>query len=253
MRGNSLHEIIESIADATAAEREILSAWREYQITEKYGLDFGKVCCKWRDKVKSKGGGGTKGQGLVQLLDELSIPKSTAYWWIDRYEVSIGKKKRTLESLMSSESEDWYTPKHVIEKVICTLGQIDLDPCSELDKEIPAKKHFTKDDDGLSKEWLGRVYMNPPYGDAISNWTKKLIKEYDCGNVTEAIALVPARVDTEWFRPFEQAVFVSGRLKFSGCENSAPFPSAVLYLGKRWEVFKSEFKEIGEPWRKDSL
>ena len=31
---------------------------------------------------------------------------------------------------------------------------------------MPAGKHFTAAEDGLSREWHGRVYMNPPYGAA---------------------------------------------------------------------------------------
>jgi hypothetical protein len=155
------------------------------------------------------------------------------------------------DPMFSSDSVEWYTPQHIVEHTINTLGEIDLDPCSNEDKNIPATHHYTKDDDGLSKIWNGRIYMNPPYGDTIGQWTEKLLSEFNKGNVKEAIALLPARVDTAWFRPFTHAIFVSGRLKFSGVDNSAPFPSVLIYLGNNWEKFKTEFKGIGEPWRKD--
>jgi hypothetical protein len=32
------------------AVAEIKAAWQQYRATEKYGLEFGKVCCEWRDK-----------------------------------------------------------------------------------------------------------------------------------------------------------------------------------------------------------
>jgi hypothetical protein len=115
---------------------------------------------------------------------------------------------------------------------------------------VPAVKHFTINDDGLSRPWNGRVYLNPPYS-YIARWTQKLLAEHESGNVHEAIALVPARVDTAWFRPFGRAVFVSGRLKFSNSENSAPFPSALLYLGQRWNNFKEQFADIGHAWVKE--
>lgn len=76
-----------------SAQAEINTAWVAYQKNEKHGLEFGRVCCEWRNAIKSKGGYGTKGKGLVQLLDELSIPKSTAYWWMNRYKASIGTKQ----------------------------------------------------------------------------------------------------------------------------------------------------------------
>lgn len=93
--------------------------------------------------------------------------------------------------------------------------------------------------------------MNPPYGDKIGDWTDKLRTEYRNGSITEAVALVPARVDTAWFQPFDYAIFISGRLKFSGVHNSAPFPSAVLYLGVNKKLFRSTFSDLGEAWKKD--
>jgi hypothetical protein len=148
----------------------------------------------------------------------------------------------------SSESPEWYTPSHVLSAVESVLGIIDLDPCSNPKPyNVPALNHLTADDDGLSKEWTGRVYMNPPYGDGIGKWIAKLREEYDAGRVQEAIALIPARTDTQWFQPlFEYpCCFVSGRLKFSN-SGSAPFPSVLVYLGVSWEKFASTFREIGK-------
>jgi hypothetical protein len=90
--------------------------------------------------------------------------------------------------------------------------------------------------------------MNPPYGTTIGAWVEKLCKEYACGNVTEAIALVPARTDTEWFQLFDDfpVCFVHGRLKFSGSKNSAPFPSAVVYLGHDVARFNAAFRDLGK-------
>src|SRR5271157_572074 len=63
---------------------EIKAAW---QRIEKYNLEFGKVCCEWRDKFKAKGFR-KEGDGVSPILDELGIPKSTAYWWMNQYEIS---------------------------------------------------------------------------------------------------------------------------------------------------------------------
>jgi len=151
-----------------------------------------------------------------------------------------------------SDSDEWYTPPEVISRVQAVLGEIDLDPCSNSADipAVPATLHFTREDDGLSRTWGGRVYMNPPYGHVIDAWAEKLCSEYTAGNVTEAIALVPARVDTDWFNRFRDAVvcFVDGRLKFSGHKNSAPFPSAVVYLGPRIRAFSSAFGDMGRIW-----
>jgi len=76
----------------TITKAEVQQAWTEYRITEKHGVELGRVLWVYRDAHKSKGGFGSEGKGLTQLLEELSIPPSTAYWWINRYEVSVGLK-----------------------------------------------------------------------------------------------------------------------------------------------------------------
>lgn len=149
----------------------------------------------------------------------------------------------------SSASPEWYTPRHVVERVIAALGAIDLDPCSnsKTTPNVPAKHHLTVEDDGLSLPWFGRIYMNPPYGDAIRHWVEKLSSEYEQGRVSEAVALVPARTDTAWFRrlPTRHLCFINGRLTFSEHESPAPFPSAAIYLGSDPDAFIQAFRDIG--------
>lgn len=77
---------------ASMTKAEVQRAWAAYQTTEKHGVELGRVLCVYRDAHKSKGGFGSEGKGLTQLLEELSIPASTAYWWINRYEISVGLK-----------------------------------------------------------------------------------------------------------------------------------------------------------------
>lgn len=160
------------------------------------------------------------------------------------------QKTKNLGVHFTSDSPEWYTPPEIIERAVKLFGAIDLDPCSNSHKNptVPSANRFTKDDDGLSKTWKGKVYMNPPYGREIVEWVEKLAAEHKSGNVTEAVALVPARTDTEWFRMLRvfPRCFVSGRLNFSGHENSAPFPSVVFYLGKRLSAFVKAFGDIGD-------
>lgn len=151
----------------------------------------------------------------------------------------------------SSESMEHYTPRKVIDLVVACMGGIDLDPCSDPCHHVPAGKHFTIEDDGLNQIWAGRVYMNPPYGRKIGQWVEKLAAEYERGNVTEAIALVPARVDTRWWDRLSDYVvcMVIGRLTFIGNDDPAPFPSALFYLGNDVGKFYSNFRELGKVWQ----
>src|SRR5262249_22189636 len=91
--------------------------------------------------------------------------------------------------------------------------------------------------------------MNPPYGDEIAIWVDRLIQAYEGEEIVEAIALLPARTDTKWFQSLTEIedyvlCFVTGRLRFSGAENSAPFPSVVVYMGPDVELFKKYFEGV---------
>lgn len=157
-------------------------------------------------------------------------------------------KAKDLAVHFSSERAEWLTPPELIEAVVDVLGGIDLDPCSDNQRSVPARRHFTAAEDGLSQEWHGRVYMNPPYGSAIESWVAKLQSAFEDGAVSEAIALLPSRTDTAWFcllRSYPRC-FITGRLTFSGCESPAPFPSVVVYLGKQVSKFVRRFSDSGD-------
>ncbi|RQD79845.1 MAG: hypothetical protein D5R96_09440, partial [Methanocalculus sp. MSAO_Arc2] len=170
-------------------------------------------------------------------------------------EITPALEKMKNGALFTSDSPEWYTPDDIISRVIRVFGTIDLDPCSNGrggDANVPARNHYTLEENGLNQEWKGRVYMNPPYGNEIQKWISKLKEEYEAGNVQEAIALVPARTDTKWFNLINKYLRceVSGRLKFKSKtdpdqNDSAPFPSAIFYLGKNETAFSEAFSERG--------
>jgi hypothetical protein len=154
----------------------------------------------------------------------------------------------------SSQSPEHYTPQTIIDATLACLGNIDLDPCSNSHEQpnVPALHHFTQGDDGLRREWHGRVYMNPPYGQEIDRWIEKLCAEHTAQRAVEAIALVPSRTDTQWWlrlRDFP-VCFITGRLTFGGNDNPAPFPSAVFYLGENVNTFYRAFEELGDCWQR---
>lgn len=105
---------------------------------------------------------------------------------------------------------EWLTPPELVKK----LGTFDLDPCTPINPPFKhAKINFSIVDDGLSKDWFGRVYMNPPYGKGMELWLEKL-KIHGNG-----IALIFARTETKCFfsHVWDDAnavLFVKGRIKF---------------------------------------
>lgn len=155
----------------------------------------------------------------------------------------------------SSVSEEWYTPYEIIKRAEQALGEIDLDPCAEKEEGVPAKEHYKKEDDGLSKDWNGRVFLNPPYGRKIGAWVEKLVAEHrDEKRTTAAVALLPSRTDTQWYAMLDDfpRCQLLGRLKFrgaKGAEHPAPFGSVVVYLGGDEDAFRRAFGDLGKVWR----
>jgi hypothetical protein len=169
----------------------------------------------------------------------------------------VANARKDLAVHHASETAEHYTPRHIVGLVVDCLGAIDLDPCSNAGRpNVPAAQHFTEAENGLAQLWDGRVYMNPPYGSEIEAWVEKLCAEYERqpGGVVEAIALVPARPDTQWFKrlacSYPPVCFVEGRLTFVGNVDSAPFPSALFYLGENVGKFYRCFEAIGECWQR---
>ena len=159
----------------------------------------------------------------------------------------------------SSETPEHYTPKNFLASVQAVFGDIpDLDPCSNdhATPNVAAHRHYTAKDDGLKQPWAGRVFMNPPYGREVPHWIQKVRSEWTRGEVSELIALLPARTDTEWFNTLtadtDDAVicFLFGRLTFIGNSDPAPFPSMVVYFGPKHDVFTAVFVELGSLWQR---
>jgi hypothetical protein len=150
----------------------------------------------------------------------------------------------------SSKDDTHRTPRWLLEPVVAVLGEIDLDPCSNLSgpPHVPARHHFTCRENGLAQPWFGHVFMNPPYGRAIPNWVRKLGSEYGAHRVQAAIALVPARPGNKWFALLRAywRCYLRGRVRFIGNAGAAPFPSMVVYLGEELARFEQQFQPLGD-------
>jgi site-specific DNA-methyltransferase (adenine-specific) len=131
--------------------------------------------------------------------------------------------------MLSSRSCEWRTDPVVFADLSAKYGPFDLDPCAT-SENAKCPRYFTKEDDGLSQPWTGRVFVNPPYGRSLAAWMRKA---WESSRTTAelVVCLVPARVDTHWFHDYAcrgEVTFLRGRLKFGAGESSAPFPSAIV-------------------------
>jgi site-specific DNA-methyltransferase (adenine-specific) len=129
----------------------------------------------------------------------------------------------------------WHTPPGLFDTVESVIGPFDLDPCApdEGTGSVRARVKFCAAEDGLAREWRGKVFMNPPYGTMIGQWIAKANEE--AKNGSKVIGLVPARTDTLWWHNHivgrADVVFLKGRLAFGDGKKAAPFPSALILWG----------------------
>jgi site-specific DNA-methyltransferase (adenine-specific) len=132
--------------------------------------------------------------------------------------------------MMSSATPEWATPQDLFDRLSLSHGPFDLDVCATPENAKVAR-FFTKADDGLAQEWVGRCWMNPPYGREIGKWVRKARESADKG--ATVVCLLPARTDTAWWHDNIQGRaevhFLRGRVHFNG-HGPAPFPSAVAIL-----------------------
>jgi site-specific DNA-methyltransferase (adenine-specific) len=130
-----------------------------------------------------------------------------------------------------SQTDDWATPRALFDS-LNEFAQFDLDVAASSTNHL-CEDWFGLDHpdesrrDGLTADWYGHVWCNPPYGRGIKDWVLKATKHYDFVTM-----LLPARTDTKWFHdlvlPNAEVTFVRGRIKFGNGLSPAPFPSMIV-------------------------
>ena len=136
------------------------------------------------------------------------------------------------KALFSTGSGEWETPQELYNSLNAACG-FDLDVCATADN-AKCQRFYSKEQDGLTQDWIGRVWCNPPYGRDVEKWVKKANDEH-AKHGTFIVMLLPARTDTKWIHNLifgvANVIFLPGRLKFTGSNNSAPFPSMLAIWG----------------------
>lgn len=116
----------------------------------------------------------------------------------------------------NGNGREWATPPEV-------FGPLDeefrftLDPCATAESAKCAR-YFTEAQDGLAQSWQGeRVFMNPPYGREIYDWTAKARQE--SAGTALVVGLLPASTDLKWWHedvlaPAAEVRYIRGRVRF---------------------------------------
>lgn len=103
--------------------------------------------------------------------------------------------------VLGTGENDWHTPIEHIEAAKKVKGRIDLDPASsaKAQRNVKAIKFRTPKNNGLSCEWKGKIWLNPPYSQPdIMRFIEKLVSEYTKGSERQRknnwLIIIPTKV-----------------------------------------------------------
>ena len=174
----------------------------------------------------------------------------------------IQKTQMTMRMQSCSGQEEWYTPPIYLQAAREVLGGITLDPASSViaNRQVKARRFYTREDDGLSLNWRGRVWLNPPYKmPDIERFAKRFRDQYEAGVMRSGILLTNNATDTAWWHYVTggnpSICFTRGRISFmkgyEGVENcrveksSPTHGQTFFYFGKDHKKFQLVFSQFG--------
>jgi len=145
------------------------------------------------------------------------------------------------EAPFEGETNDWITPKWIIDAFDTKAGEkgmfFDLDPCISMTQPwLTARNGYNCEQNGLMHNWYGMVYCNPPYGNNVGTWAKRMAEH------GEGIMLIFARIETgTWqdiiFPSADGFLFPKRRIAFAKPDGTTPkssagAPSALVAWGE---------------------
>lgn len=186
-----------------------------------------------------------------------------------------------------SGNVEHYTPSQIMAVVHEMLPIIHLDPasCRTANETVRALKIYTKEIDGLTKQWKAKtLWMNHPFSkgekackpnckkkackdplykkfrghcitkDIPSNldWVNYLLCQHEKGNIGESLNITFCNSSETFCQKLLRAgptCFIGGRVNFNdqfgNKTDAAPKGCMITYIGPRTEEFKAIFSKIG--------
>jgi len=149
------------------------------------------------------------------------------------------KDRSTLIIRQKAGQYEWETPQPLFDSLDAEF-HFTLDPCAT-EGNTKCSLFFTPEMNGLSQDWgTNIVFMNPPYGRAISKWVRKAYNASLAG--ATVVCLLPARTDTGWWWDYcmkGEIRFIRGRVKFSGRNTKGVLVSFPATFSSAIVVFKT--------------
>lgn len=140
---------------------------------------------------------------------------------------SIGNKTNNF----TSNSIEYSTPLQIVNPLIEEFN-ITFDVCaSELNHKC--ENYWTKEDNAITKDWIGNTWMNPPFDRNLGKWALKAHDEAikHGGN---KVCLIPVRSNTAWWAkitPNAEIRFINGEVNFNDEPRWLWMPMCIIIFG----------------------
>jgi hypothetical protein len=251
-------DALKAAIDATVKEQKDFVAWWNGHVTPGQGPGRGLRKTVANGQLFS----------VAEATEKTGVKKPQVSKWKARLENEDSYRVALFESvyapMWSADGQsrhtnllgeyEWYTPKAIIDAAREVMGGIDLDPasCSFANRIVRAKEFYSEADDGLQKNWQGRIFVNPPFAHpTVKFFANKLLASLQSGSVKQAIWLSNATTDVAWWQQLARhgiVCFHLGRIKFYGEGEALQPPTlgqSIIYLGNHGEQFRQTFSQFG--------
>jgi hypothetical protein len=129
------------------------------------------------------------------------------------------------------KSDEWFTPKYIFDALGLTFDMDVAHPRDHTHTHVPAMRFLYER--GLESDWIGTVWMNPPFGNGNAAKLRWMRRFFDHG---DGIALTPDRTSAPWFLECwpraDLCMFIGPKVKFirpDGSLGEQPGTGTVLW------------------------
>lgn len=180
---------------------------------------------------------------------------------------AVLRDKPPISASADYQSDEYYTPLEYLDSARAVNGgDFDLDPASNAiaNRNVRAITFYSEADDGLSKEWAGTTWMNPPYSKKITKFVFKFVESFEKRLIPSGFVLVNNCTDTEWCQMMLlrfDVCFTDGRIAFLKYDakkdafvahRDTRQGQAIFYAGPNRGAFAAEFGQYGAVMRRSA-
>ena len=141
----------------------------------------------------------------------------------------------SITNLEQFDKDQHLTPPEIFQALNCTF---DLDVCGYPNSYVTARSSIILPDDGLTSEWYGMVWMNPPYSKP-SPWIERFLSH------NNGIAIVPVSRGKWWDKIWDsEALIIPSPYNFKfirpdGVTRDIRFRTMLFALGEGKPILAS--------------